>query len=246
MGLKEDIEAEVRGVIATTWSPRNSVTVPTPEDVALGSGAVKIDAAMLYADLAESTRIAMSLPAWLAAEIAKAFLATSCRIIRHHGGHIRSFDGDRVMGVFVGDDRCVRAAKASLQIYWVVVHVLRPNFNRYSVFSDSGITIRHGVGIDTGQVFVARTGIRRNNDLVWVGRSPNIAAKLASVRDGYYATYVTEDVFMQLDDSTYYKEGNSGLGSQIMWEQWRWPDAPAGMNALMYRSSWTWVPPSGA
>lgn len=246
MGLKEDIEAEVSSVVAIRWNERDSATVPAAEDVALGAGAVNIDAAMLYADLAESTRIAMSLPPWLAAEIAKAFLATSCRIIRYHDGHIRSFDGDRVMGVFVGSDSCIRAAKAALQINWTVVNVLRPVFHRYSTFANSGITIRHGVGIDVGQVFVARTGIRRNNDLVWVGRAPNVAAKLASIRDGDYSTYITEDVFMKLDDWTYYKDGNSGPDGQIMWEQWRWPEVPVGMYEMIYRSAWKWVPPSGS
>lgn len=242
MGLKEDVEAEVNGVLSTIWDSRNSRDVPAAEDVALGSGAVKIDAAMLYADLAESTRIAMTLPAWMAAEIAKAFLATSCRIIRYHGGHIRSFDGDRVMGVFVGDDRCVRAVKASLRINWAVHYVLRPKFARYASLSANDITLRHGVGIDTGNIFVARTGIRRNNDLVWVGRAPNVAAKLASLREPSFSTYVTTDVYRQLDESTWYHYPPDGSAKQIMWEQRNWPKHPVGMSDPIYRSSWSWAP----
>ena len=34
-----------------------------------------------------------------------------------------------------------------------------------------------GLGIDTSKLFVARTGIRKSNDLVWVGRAANYAAK---------------------------------------------------------------------
>ena len=42
---------------------------------------------------------------------------------------------------------------------------------------------KQSVGIDTSELFVARTGIRRANDLVWVGRAANHAAKL-SARSG--------------------------------------------------------------
>lgn len=245
MALKEDIEKEVDSVISTAWADRDGRDVPAADDVALGNGAVKIRAAMLYADLAESTRIAMTLPPWMAAEIAKAFLATSCRIIRYHGGHIRSFDGDRVMGVFVGDDMCVRAAKAAMQIYWAVVYVLRPKFGNYPTFKASGLTISHGVGIDVGDVFVARTGIRRNNDLVWVGRAPNVAAKLASVRDRSYATYITHAAFAELNADTYWKNSGDPSARELMWESWTWPEIPSGMQKEIYRSRWTWRPPSG-
>ncbi|HYQ23980.1 adenylate/guanylate cyclase domain-containing protein [Stenotrophomonas sp.] len=242
MGLKEDVLAEVDAVLATAWDLRKSEAVPAAEDVALGSGAVEIDAAMLYADLAESTKIAMTLPAWLAAEIAKAFLATSCRIIRHHGGHIRSFDGDRVMGVFVGSDRCAKAAKASLQINWAVVYVLRPKFAKYPSISANDITIQHGVGIDAGSVFVARTGIRRNNDLVWIGRAPNVAAKLAAIRERNFSTYITKSVFSQLDDRTWWHYPPAGGARQLMWEERSWPQGPTGLSEPIYRSSWSWGP----
>jgi len=246
MGLREDLESEVDSVIATKWDVRSGSVVPSAEDVALGAGAVKLNATMLYADLADSTKIAMQLPAWLAAEIAKAFLATSCRIIRFHGGHIRSFDGDRVMGVFIGGDRSIRAVKAAMQISWTVIEVLRPKFARYPPFASSGLSIRHGTGIDVGEVFVARTGIRRNNDLVWVGRAPNIAAKLASIREGTFTTYVTDAVFSELDDSTYWHQPGGGVSKKIMWHYWNWPDAPAGMRPESYRSSYYWRPPGGA
>jgi len=37
------------------------------------------------------------------------------------------------------------------------------------------------VGIDTSALFVARIGVRNDNDLVWVGRAANYAAKLTEI-----------------------------------------------------------------
>ena len=55
--------------------------------------------------------------------------------------------------------------------------------------------IKQAVGVDTSKLFVARTGIRGSNDLVWVGRAANYAAKLSALRDGNSLAVITKDVF---------------------------------------------------
>ena len=75
MGLKEDLAADVRDIFATRWNTRKGYVVPEAEDVGLDNDAVKLEeAAVLYADLAESTALAgisgaspwlaVPLPAW--------------------------------------------------------------------------------------------------------------------------------------------------------------------------------------
>jgi hypothetical protein len=53
------------------------------------------------------------------------------------------------------------------------------------------------------------TGIRNSNDLVWVGRAPNIAAKLSSFREAGFASYITADVFAKLNDSAKFFNGTA-------------------------------------
>jgi hypothetical protein len=84
-----------------------------------------------------------------------------------HGGDIRSFDGDRVMAVFLGNQKNTNAAKSALKINWAVINVLRPKIHaKYPVLARDGFEIKHCVGIDRSDVLVARSGIRDHNDLI--------------------------------------------------------------------------------
>ena len=180
MALSTELEAETSEFIRQPWSIREGQVVPKTDSVALAGGGVKLDATVLYADLANSTQLAMDFDRRVAAKVLKAFLSGCCRIIRAHSGHIRSFDGDRVMGVFVEGAKNTNAATCALKINWLVAQVLSPKLDAaFPTLKQGGFQIKHGVGIDVSPVLVVRSGIRRNNDLVWIGRAPNIAAKLA-------------------------------------------------------------------
>jgi class 3 adenylate cyclase len=93
--------------------------------------------------------------------------------------------------------------------------------------------VQQAVGVDTGSLFLARTGIRGANDLVWVGRAANHAAKLCSLRSGSYASWITKTVYDSMNSSA----KNSSDGCPI-WEEAVW-NAMEGMT--VYRSSWTWA-----
>ena len=93
-------------------------------------------------------------------------------------------------------------------------------------------TARQSVGIDTGSLLVAKTGIRGANDLVWVGRAANYAAKLSGLREGGYATFVTEDVFKKLNEASKY----GGNPRRLMWEKLMWSET----GITIYGSSWWW------
>jgi class 3 adenylate cyclase len=100
--------------------------VPDTSTVSLSDGAVKMRVTMLYADLADSTELASTQDARAVARIYKSFLACCSRLIGENGGQIRSFDGDRVMGVFVGSTKNTSAAKCALQINYVFTQIIKP------------------------------------------------------------------------------------------------------------------------
>lgn len=54
MSLLEDLDADVATIITAPWNLRKGRVVPVTADVALHGGAVELDAAFLYADLANS------------------------------------------------------------------------------------------------------------------------------------------------------------------------------------------------
>ncbi|WP_086150514.1 adenylate/guanylate cyclase domain-containing protein [Cellulosimicrobium sp. KWT-B] len=194
------IETSVSQIFSTSWNITDGTVVPKTEDVVLRNGGRRLDAVYLYADLAGSSKLAQSLLPEATAKIVKAYVNTATRILRHKGGHIRSFDGDRVMAIFMGNDKEDRAVRAALAINWAVIEVIRPAIR--DGFSDGAdfCNIQHGIGIDSGEALVIRGGIRDNNDLISIGASPNVAAKLSDIRAPGHSIFITDNVKEQLSE----------------------------------------------
>jgi adenylate cyclase len=134
----------------------------------------------------------------VAGKIVRCFINSASSILRHFGGEIRSFDGDRVMAIFMGGSKNNEAVKAAQAINWSVSQVIKPKIE--SKWSDvAGLwQMDHGIGIDTGEALIVRGGVRDNNDLISIGRAPNLAAKLSDLRDS--PLHITEDVYSVLKE----------------------------------------------
>lgn len=232
MALLEDIQNEVKEILQTKWSKREGYLVPEPEDIELGNDAVTLKGTVLYADLVQSTDLVKGYRDWFAAEVYKAYLVSACRLIPFNDGVITAFDGDRVMAVFIGDYKNSSATKAALMINYVVKEIINKAIKEK--YPDTTFQIQQTVGIDTSNLFIARTGIRGSNDLVWVGRAANYAAKLCSLRVAGYSSYITSDVFNKLSDNA----KNGGNPKRCMWEKMTWKDQ--GID--IYCSNWWWKP----
>lgn len=237
MGFSEDIETDVKTTVTTKWNKRNGQKIPSSDDVTLAGGAVEIEATFLYADLANSSKMVKELDRRIAAKIIKSFLSVVSKLIKHNDGKIISFDGDRVLGVFYGNSKNTKATKCGLQIKWAVNEVIRKRFeSSYTAVKNATFTIDHGVGIDTGTVLAVRGGVRGDNDLIWIGRAPNLAAKLSDLRESPYQTIITASVYNMLSDSSKY----GGEANTNMWKSRSWSFLDE--NITVYRSSWQWKP----
>lgn len=235
MALKDDLTKSIKGILSTSFNERNGQKIPTSEDVSLSNGAVKLEAAFIYADLAGSGMIAKQCPWDTTAKIIRAYLDCSTRIIRANGGAIRSFDGDRVMGVFIGASKRSNATKAALQIQWATRMLIEPEAKaRFNSVKNNDVKIRQACGIDVGVSRAVRAGIRNNNDLVWIGRPPSFAAKLSDIREFPYCTFISAAAYNQLSDETKFSQGSN------MWEK-RWVTF-AGVKEAVYRSNYWWTP----
>ena len=166
---------------------------------------------------------------WFAAEVYKTYLYCAAKIIRSLGGSVTAYDGDRVMAVFIGSAKNTTAARCGLQIHWAVKHIIQPAMNER--YPKNSYVLRQVVGIDTSDLFIARTGIRGSNDLVWVGRAANHAAKMSAFSPSY-ATYISADVYGLLDESSKF----GGEPKRNMWTD-------LGLGQIGYRvhgSTWWW------
>ena len=229
MSLGDDLKKDVQNIFREPWSERNGQKVPLSEDVALGNDAVKLDGTVLYADLDASTNLVDTYSPAFAAEIYKSYLHCTAKIIKSEGGVITSYDGDRIMAVFIGDYKNTSAVRTAMKINYSVSQIINPALKNQ--YKETDYTVRQVVGVDTSPLFVARTGIRGSNDLVWVGRSANYAAKLTSLSSDY-SSWITDDVYNKMNKST--KVSNDG---EAMWEKVTW----TSMNQMtIYRSTWWW------
>ncbi len=229
MGLKDDLLSEISSTLSSRWEERDGRVVPEAENLTLGNEAVKLDeAVVLYADMSGSTTLVDSEPWYFAAEVYKVYLASAAKIIRSEGGTITAYDGDRIMAVYIGDSRNTSAARTALKLNFCRLKLINPLIQQH--YPNTNFVLNHVVGIDRATLRAARTGVRGANDLVWVGRAANHAAKLTALSDNY-PTRISEEVFASLHESLKFTNGVA------MWEAATWT---AMNNKRIYRSTWLW------
>lgn len=214
MSIADDIRSNSKDAFGSAWTVRDGQVVPAASDLKLSNDAVRFETAtILYADLDASTDLVDRKRWESAGQVYKTFLYAASRIIRNHGGSIVSYDGDRVMGVFISKTQRNDAVSCALEINYAVKNIVQTELAKKW---QTDFKIRHVVGIDTSTVRAARTGVRGDNDLVWIGNAPNLAAKLTSL-SADYPTWITKRVHDYLEDKQ--KLGSNG---ENIWRKWQW------------------------
>lgn len=231
MSTADDLAAEVRAIFADGWSTREGRVVPDPGDLKLSNDAIAFErATVLYADLSGSTRMVDAKKWWFAAEVYKAYLHCAAKIVKGEGGVITSYDGDRIMGIFIGNMQTTSAARCALKINHAVQLIINPALE--AKYPSEDTVVRQVVGIETSAIRAARTGVRGDNDVVWVGRAANYAAKLTEI-DMAERTWMTEDAYKKLEASA--RLGGSKKAN--MWKPYIWTEHD---RSKIYGSTWRW------
>lgn len=237
MGLADDTRTGIDGVLDAAWNITNGTVVPETDDVVLKNGGRRISATYVYADLAQSSTLAQTVNDEIVAKVIRSYLNAAARILRAKGGAIRSYDGDRVMAIFVGDNKNSSAAIAAYNLNWAVQKVIREKLDKKWPKSLAAYTMNHGVGIATGDALVVRAGVRNANDLVSIGSAPNVAAKLSELRRAPQI-YVTADVYNKLNDEA--KRRNDNKSS--VWTLAPTTEAIGGKNYTIYATDYWRAP----
>lgn len=229
MSLKEELEEEVAAFFESSWDERDGNVIPGDDSLGLGNGAIKLNATVLYADMADSTKLVDNNAAWRAAEIYKAFLHCAAKIVRSEGGEITAYDGDRIMAVYIGNSKNTSAVRTAMKINYAVQNIVDPA--NKAKYESTSVNATHVVGVDTSDLYVAKTGVRGANDLVWVGRAANYAAKLSAL-PATRRTYITKEVYDAMN-----KEVKISTNDEQMWKTFRWNTFD---DRIIYGSTWWW------
>jgi len=230
MALKEDLDSEVKQILKENWTVEETKGVPDPDQLRLSNHAKDLkEATVLYADINGSTSMVDQRKWSFSAEVYKSYLRCAARIIAAQDGVVTAYDGDRIMAIFTGDGKNTSAVRAAMKINRAVVNVIRPAIK--AAYPDTDFVLEHVVGVDTSQLRASRIGVRGYNDLVWIGRAANYAAKLTSVPGG--PLWITQKVFAAMSDDVKYSNEK-----KCMWEKRLW----TSMNKMeIYRSGWTYA-----
>ena len=205
MTFLDDVKNSVSKHMAGTYETFQPRNIPLPEDIPEGAKAAKLTATSLFIDLRQSSDITNALRRQTAAKMLKAYFSGSVRIINANNGYVRSFNGDGMLALFRDDRRSDNAVKAAMQVKWFVREILQPRFERYfeSNRQAFGASLRFdiGCGLDDGDIYAVKVGIRGTSDVAWVGRCTNTSAKLSNVAEPPRTIWITRAVYDQLTQS---------------------------------------------
>ena len=198
-----DFENSVIQEIQTIMSPQFTFDitdvsiVPSTEDPAIthasSSTSVqrckRMETCVLFVDIRESTRLGFAHRKSTMAQLYSAFVRAMILCADYAGGKVRDIVGDRVMVVFDRDDCHETAVLTALLMHRVIERLLNPYFTQDEV--------RCGIGIDYGQMLIAKAGMIKKGDenpeyksLVWLGRPANVASKLTDEANKRISTLI--------------------------------------------------------
>jgi adenylate cyclase len=228
------VDVFLKGDYSTT-KPRD---VPDPGEVPLGRKGMEFEATALFIDVRQSTDIAEAFRRVTAAKMMKGYFAGAVKIIADNGGAVRSFNGDGMLAFFAGGRRTSPAVKSAMQIDWFVTNVLRDKFRRY--FENNlaalgqALDFDIGCGIDDGLIYAVKVGIKGTNDVAWVGRATNTAAKLSNLGSGSHNIYITSNAYKRLtDDAKFASDGAHMWSDQAVLKL-------GGVNRYVRTSNYQW------
>lgn len=180
VNLSRELAAEVAEIVNQPLEVINTKTVPKKADISLRGGK-KLESAVLYIDMRESTSLTEAHTDEVAAKMYKVYLEGVVAIARAKYGHVRGFAGDKIMVLFDNENGLAveRAIDCAVWMQSYIEKKVSPVLKaRY----------RHpvacGVGIDFGTYVAVRGGRKGNNDIIWAGKAANRASKFADNAKG--------------------------------------------------------------
>ena len=138
---------------------------------------------VLFSDIRGFTTLSERLEPEQVAEMLREYLSEMTEIVFKHGGTVDKYIGDCVMALynapFEDPDHAVKAVRTGLEFQEKTLEVSRRWEDKL------GVTIRNGVGINTGEAVVGTMGSRQRLEYTAIGDTINLGARLESITKEY-------------------------------------------------------------
>ena len=214
MSYIEDLEVKIKGYLNGDYEIIETDVIPSPEDVAFGNKAYKINLTAFCIDLRKSTDLLRIHDRETCGKIHKAFLTIASKIIIENGGQLRSFNGDSILAFWPGNynSEIESAVSAAFQLKWALDIKFAKYFESYS-------KLDFGIGIDWGIVYIIKAGLPRNsnnNDLVFLGMCVNYACMIANQAGSPHHIEISKSSYDNLTENWVF--GKNSMGNKVdMW-----------------------------
>ena len=153
----------------------------TLQEIASTPDAERRQITVLFCDLVGSTNLSASFDPEEFRDIMRAYQQTCAHCIGQFDGYIAQYLGDGVLVYFgyphAHEEDAQRAVYASIEMRQAMIDLN----NRFATILQEPLAIR--IGIHTGLVVVGEFGTGENRELLAIGDTPNIAAKLQQYAD---------------------------------------------------------------
>lgn len=152
-----------------------------PGDVALGSSRRRLT--VLFSDIRGFTSISERTEPEVVVEMLREYLTEMTEVVFKYGGTVDKYIGDCIMALynvpFEDPDHAVNAIRTGLE--------LQERARAFSARWEAklGVTIRNGVGINTGEAVVGTMGSRQRLEYTAIGDTVNLASRLESLTKDY-------------------------------------------------------------
>jgi adenylate cyclase len=138
---------------------------------------------VLFSDIRGFTSISERLQPEQVDEMLREYLTVMTEVVFRHGGTVDKYIGDAIMGLYNAPyedpEHALKAIRTALEFQERAI----PFSARWQ--AKLGVTIRCGVGINSGEAVVGSLGSRQRNEYTAIGDTVNLAARLESITKDY-------------------------------------------------------------
>jgi adenylate cyclase len=138
---------------------------------------------VLFSDIRGFTSISERLQPEQVDEMLREYLTVMTEVVFRHGGTVDKYIGDAIMGLYNAPyedpDHALKAIRTALEFQERAI----PFSARWQ--AKLGVTIRCGVGINSGEAVVGSLGSRQRSEYTAIGDTVNLAARLESITKDY-------------------------------------------------------------
>ena len=151
---------------------------------------------VLFSDLRGFTSISERLEPEQVAAMLGEYLTEMTEIVFKHGGTVDKYIGDSVMALynvpFEDPEHAIKAVRTGLAFQERTLAAAARWEAKY------GVTIRNGVGINTGEAIVGTLGSQQRLEYTAIGDTVNLAARLESITKDYGAAIIISESTYEL------------------------------------------------